>query len=87
MTVANCGARPFERVVKWGVTREDYAFFARSPARIRSVPGLGNDLKRGPAARGPIMWMKNGGWFRGAIHSHAGTGSAVTVSILERGFR
>ncbi|MGA8663662.1 MAG: thiolase domain-containing protein [Thermoplasmata archaeon] len=24
---------------------------------------------------------------RGAIHSHAGTGSAVTVSILERGFR
>jgi acetyl-CoA C-acetyltransferase len=23
---------------------------------------------------------------RGAIHSHAGTGSAVTVSILERGF-
>jgi acetyl-CoA C-acetyltransferase len=24
---------------------------------------------------------------RGAIHSHAGTGSSVTVSILERGFR
>ena len=24
---------------------------------------------------------------RGAIHSHAGTGSAVTVSILERGFQ
>jgi acetyl-CoA C-acetyltransferase len=23
---------------------------------------------------------------RGAIHSHAGTGSSVTVSILERGF-
>jgi len=23
---------------------------------------------------------------RGAIHSHAGTGSVVTVSILERGF-
>ncbi len=68
-----CGSRelflvhPFERVVKWGVTREDYAFFARSPARIRSVPGLGNDLKRGPAARGPIMWMKNGGWFRGGL--------------------
>jgi len=24
---------------------------------------------------------------RGAIHSHAGTGSSVTVSILERGYR
>jgi acetyl-CoA C-acetyltransferase len=32
----------------------------------------------------PALQLKNPK--RGAIHSHAGTGSAVTVSILERGF-
>lgn len=32
----------------------------------------------------PTLQLKNPK--RGAIHSHAGTGSAVTVSILERGF-
>jgi len=32
----------------------------------------------------PTLQVRNAR--RGAIHSHAGTGSAVTVSILERGF-
>jgi acetyl-CoA C-acetyltransferase len=33
----------------------------------------------------PTLQVRNA--HRGAIHSHAGTGSAVTVSILERGYR
>ena len=50
--------------------------------RLRLLAAPGNDPKH---FGDPTLQLANPR--RGAIHSHAGTGSAVTVSILERGFR